>query len=116
MSLTLQDYIIGVQNKTIDPKQYLAEVLSKIEGSPLNAFVRLHPDYTSSHIEEASSLLLAGAPIAIKDNILTTGYVSSCGSHMLEKYIAPYNATCFERLEKAGGLMVGKTNMDEFAM
>ncbi len=35
---------------------------------------------------------------------------------MLEKYAAPYSATCFERLEKAGGLMIGKTNMDEFAM
>ena len=115
-ALTLQDYISGVQNKTIDPKQYLAEVLSKIEGSPLNAFVRLHPDYASSHIENVGSLPLAGAPIAIKDNILTTGYISSCGSHMLEQYVAPYTATCFERLEKAGGIMVGKTNMDEFAM
>lgn len=115
-ALTLQDYISGVQNKTIDPKQYLAEVLSKIEGSPLNAFVRLHPDYASSHIENVGSLPLAGAPIAVKDNILTTGYISSCGSHMLEKYVSPYSATCFERLEKAGGIMVGKTNMDEFAM
>ncbi len=59
MSLTLQDYIIGVQNKTIDPKQYLAETLSKIENNTLNAFIRLHPDYASSHIDVAGSLSLA---------------------------------------------------------
>ncbi|MFZ2911630.1 MAG: Asp-tRNA(Asn)/Glu-tRNA(Gln) amidotransferase subunit GatA, partial [Candidatus Absconditicoccaceae bacterium] len=42
--------------------------------------------------------------------------ISSCGSHMLEDYISPYSATCFLNLEKNGGLMIGKTNMDEFAM
>lgn len=102
MSLTLQDYIIGVQNKTIDPKQYLVELLSKIETNKLNAFVRMHDDYALSHIEDFASLPLAGAPIAIKDNIFTQGYISSCGSHMLENFVAPYTATCFDRLEKAG--------------
>jgi aspartyl-tRNA(Asn)/glutamyl-tRNA(Gln) amidotransferase subunit A len=56
------------------------------------------------------------APIAIKDIILTEGYVSSCGSKMLENYKAPYSATCIRNLEKFGGLVIGKANMDEFAM
>ena len=70
-ALTLQDYISGVQNKTIDPAQYLAEVFEKIKKNNLNAFVRLHEDYALAHIQDASLLPLAGAPIAIKDNIFT---------------------------------------------
>lgn len=116
MSLTLHEYILGVHNKTIDPQQYLTESLDKVAQSTLNAFVRLHADYVQEHLTDASTLPLAGAPIGIKDNIFVHGYISSCGSHMLEKFVAPYTATCFDRLAKAGGLMLGKTNMDEFAM
>jgi aspartyl-tRNA(Asn)/glutamyl-tRNA(Gln) amidotransferase subunit A len=59
---------------------------------------------------------LKAAPIAIKDIILTQDYITSCGSKILEDYVSPYSATCFLNLEKNGGLMIGKTNMDEFAM
>lgn len=101
-ALTLQDYISGVHNKSIDPAQYLADTFVKIKDNNLNAFVRLHEDYAFDYIQEASKLPLAGAPIAIKDNIFIEGYISSCGSHMLEKFVAPYTATCFDRLIKAG--------------
>ncbi len=59
---------------------------------------------------------LAGVPIIIKDNILVEGVRMTCASRMLENYIAPYDAGVVEMLEKAGLVIVGKANMDEFAM
>ncbi|MEF2175063.1 MAG: Asp-tRNA(Asn)/Glu-tRNA(Gln) amidotransferase subunit GatA [Candidatus Absconditabacteria bacterium] len=118
MSLNLKSYIQGVKDGTIDVHQTLDSYLAKAKelNSKNNAFVRFHDDYAKNNIQNFKDLPLKGAPIGIKDIILTKGEISSCGSKMLENYVAPYSATCFQNLEKNGGLMIGKTNMDEFAM
>lgn len=59
---------------------------------------------------------LRGAPIIIKDNILVKGVRTTCASKMLEKFVAPYTATCRQKLEDKGATLIAKANMDEFAM
>ncbi|MEK0431152.1 MAG: hypothetical protein RL139_956, partial [Gemmatimonadota bacterium] len=78
----------------------------------LNAVVhRAAPPATS-----ASTGALAGVPVAIKDNLATVDLPTTCGSRILENWVSPYEATAVRRLREAGALVVGKANMDEFAM
>ncbi|MGD9561390.1 MAG: Asp-tRNA(Asn)/Glu-tRNA(Gln) amidotransferase subunit GatA [Pyrinomonadaceae bacterium] len=86
----------------------------------LNAFLSIEREHALERADtldsDGSDASLKGYPIAIKDNICTKGMRTSCGSRILRNYRAHYDATAVERLNAAGAVMVGKTNMDEFAM
>ncbi len=89
----------------------------------LNCFITLTPEQALDQARAADLRLargegtvLTGIPIAYKDIFCTAGVRTSCGSRMLDNFIAPYTATAVERLQAAGTVMIGKTNMDEFAM
>lgn len=118
MNLTLKAYIDWVKNKSLNPKDVINTYIlqAKQKNTNLNAFVRFHEDYVQNNIDVMSTKALCWAPIWIKDIILTKWYISSCSSNIIRDFVSPYSATCFENLEKNWWLMIGKTNMDEFAM
>lgn len=91
--------------------------------SDLNAYITVTEDsaLASAHeadqrLKTANAALLTGIPIAHKDIFCTLGVKTSCGSKMLDNFIAPYNATVVEKLAQTGAVVLGKLNMDEFAM
>ncbi len=93
------------------------------QHSALNCFVTVTEDQALAAAKAADELiaegqggLLTGIPFAHKDIFCTEGVKTSCGSKMLDDFIAPYNATVVEKLNASGAVMLGKLNMDEFAM
>ncbi|MDM8561549.1 Asp-tRNA(Asn)/Glu-tRNA(Gln) amidotransferase subunit GatA [Candidatus Parabeggiatoa sp. HSG14] len=99
--------------------------LERIEryGIQLNSFITVTTDIALAQAQIADKCLqsgnagpLTGIPLTHKDIFCTNGVKTSCGSKMLDNFIAPYNATVVEKCQAAGMVMLGKTNMDEFAM
>lgn len=96
--------------------------IEKVEGQ-IHAYITLTPDLAMEQAASADARWqkgeagpLTGIPLAIKDLICTRGVRTTCGSHILENFIPPYDATVIEKLKAAGAVFVGKANMDEFAM
>jgi len=116
----------ALANKKVSAKELASEFYVRIEkrNPELNAYLTLSPERAyeqAARIDAAVSRgealpAMAGVPIAVKDVISTTGVRTTCGSKILETYVPPYDATAVERLERAGAVILGKTNCDEFAM
>lgn len=116
----------AVQNGTLTAREAVFEALCKIKelNPQINAFVEVWPEEALRRAEEIDARRargeklgpLAGVPVGIKDNILYKGHKATCCSKMLANYVAPYNSTVVNKLLAADAVIVGRTNMDEFAM
>lgn len=87
--------------------------LETTEEAALSAAARVDAAISAGGISQAGPL--AGVPVAFKDNMNLKGTHTTCSSHMLENYVSPYTATCVSKIIEAGGIPLGKLNMDEFA-
>ncbi len=118
LSAALHAKEIGSEELT---RHYL-ERIARLDGH-LRSFITVTADRALEQAREADRRLgsgdaepLTGIPLAYKDIFCTEGVKTSCGSRILDAFISPYDATVIERLQRAGAVMLGKTNMDEFAM
>jgi aspartyl-tRNA(Asn)/glutamyl-tRNA(Gln) amidotransferase subunit A len=123
-ALTLADAIDALVRKEFSARELAESYIRAIEGArPLNAFITETPE-RALEMAEASDARRAkgeagaieGIPIAVKDLYCTKGVLTTAGSHILDGFRPPYESTVTEQLWRAGGVMLGKTNMDEFAM
>jgi aspartyl-tRNA(Asn)/glutamyl-tRNA(Gln) amidotransferase subunit A len=122
---TIAELTAGLRNGDFTSVELARHYLERIEklDPQLNSFITVDAAGALTAAEQADARLrqgdgnpLTGIPIAHKDIFCTKGTRTSCGSRMLDSFVAPYSATVVERLEQAGAVMLGKTNMDEFAM
>jgi aspartyl-tRNA(Asn)/glutamyl-tRNA(Gln) amidotransferase subunit A len=122
---TLKELSDELKNKNVSSVELTQHFLDRIEkfDGELNSFVTITKDHALAQAAQADELIakgkagpLTGIPVAQKDIFCTENIKTSCGSKMLDNFISPYNATVVEKLNAAGSVMLGKLNMDEFAM
>ena len=124
--LTITEAHQGLKNKKFSSKELTLAYLKKIEKTDykINAYLSVTKDLALRQAEKADKIIkeekdfsiLNGIPCAIKDNILVEGEKCTAGSKILENYVAPYDATVVKKLKENGAVILGKTNLDEFAM
>ena len=123
---TAHELSTRLQQGEITTRQLVEAALDRISAidGQINAFISVDPEGALAHADDidqrratgASLGPLAGIPLALKDILCVRGGRTTCGSKILEHFIAPYDATAVERLRAADAVFIGKTNMDEFAM
>ena len=120
---TLRAMSSALKNREISSTELTQEHLAKIAADKTNSFVTVAKDKALEQAKQAqqrreqeSSHPLTGVPLAHKDIFCTQGITTTCGSRMLENFVAPYDAHVVALLNQAGMVTLGKTNMDEFAM
>lgn len=110
----------------VTAEELTSQVLDRIEEQEeaINAYISIFPEQAISQAREIDRRIeagdkvgvLAGIPVAVKDNICVQGSLTTCGSYILSNFIPPYDATVVQRLRVEDAIIVGKANMDEFAM
>jgi len=124
--MTATEVSKSIRNRDISAEEYLSSILERIEkiDEKIHAFVTVVKDEALKRAREIDEKArkgeklgcLAGVAVAVKDNICTGGIRTTCSSRMLENFVPPYDATVIEKLKAADAVILGKTNMDEFAM
>ncbi len=125
-SLPASAIIDGIRNKNFSAVDICRTAISEAAdtGQKLNAFITITEKKALQQAAEIDGKIargenpgcLGGVPVVIKDNICYRDYPTTCASNILKGFVPPYDATCVERLIRAGAVIIGKTNMDEFAM
>jgi aspartyl-tRNA(Asn)/glutamyl-tRNA(Gln) amidotransferase subunit A len=123
-ALTLAEARAGLREKHFSARELaLAYIAAMEEARPLNAFITETPERaldmaaaSDERLAKGEARPLDGIPIAVKDLFCTKGVLTTAASHILDGFRPPYESTVTEKLWAAGGVMLGKTNLDEFAM
>ena len=114
-----------LKKKEINSRELTRAVFDRIEAveSKVDAFITLAEEDAMAQAEQADKLIaggecspLTGIPLGVKDLICTRNLPTTCGSKILEDFLPPYDATVIRKLKDVGAVIVGKLNMDEFAM
>ncbi len=123
---TLSELAGRLASREVSAVELVQAALARAEATQgtLHAFIGLRPERALAEAAQADARRgrgaprspIDGVPLAIKDNMVQAGEPTTCASRILEGYVSPYTSTVVTRLEQAGGVVIGRTNMDEFAM
>ena len=120
LDLDIKEINSLLKDKKIKPIDLVNEAFERIESTNLNCFITLNKESAIKKAIELENVpvdnLLFGLPIAIKDNIVTKDLRTTAASHILEDFIPIYDATVISKIKEKNMIIIGKTNMDEFAM
>ena len=122
---TIHEYAELLKQKKLSSVELTKQYLARIEkaDAQIGSYITVCPDEAlaaagkaDERIARGEATLLTGIPVGIKDNICTEGIKTTCASKMLYNFVPPYDATVIKRLKNEGAVILGKLNMDEFAM